>query len=94
MTCFSNSIDTPKIISSEHHFPETDQLAAHIPIERAAIELMIARYPMRINPYFLSLVRPLRAPVYDRPAGLYPRNRWKNHAGEKLPGERFSYPLN
>jgi lysine 2,3-aminomutase len=35
----------------------TDQLAAHLPVERAAIEQVIARYPMRINPYFLSLVQ-------------------------------------
>jgi hypothetical protein len=51
---------------SNNSFPDTDwqtllagslrsaeQLAAHLPVARAAIEQVIARYPMRINPYFL-----------------------------------------
>jgi lysine 2,3-aminomutase len=56
--------------ASNKRFPDTDwqtllagslrsadELAAHLPVARAAIEQVIARYPMRINPYFLSLVQ-------------------------------------
>jgi len=53
----------PPVITPANGFPETDwqtllansltsadQLAAHLTIDRDAIERVIARYPMRINP--------------------------------------------
>ena len=61
---------------SNNSFPDTDwqtlmagslrsadQLAAHLPVERAAIEPVVARYPMCINPYFLSLVQRYGQPL-------------------------------
>lgn len=62
--------DTVPVITPAAGFPETgwqtllagsitsaDQLAALLPIDRIAIEQVIARYPMRFNPYTLALIR-------------------------------------
>jgi len=60
----------PSASTSADGFPESDwqtllansltsadQLTAHLSVDRAAIEGVIARYPMRINPYTLALIR-------------------------------------
>jgi hypothetical protein len=40
--------DWQTLLAGSLHSP--DQLAAHLPVARAAIEQVVARYPMRINP--------------------------------------------
>jgi lysine 2,3-aminomutase len=62
--------NTPPAIASADDFRNTgwqallansltsaDQLAAHLPVDREALEQVIARYPMRINPYALAQIR-------------------------------------
>ncbi len=66
----AKQIDTPPAIASADGFQKTgwqallansltsaDQLAAHLPVDREALERVIARYPMRINPYALAQIR-------------------------------------
>ncbi len=40
------------------------QLAAKLPVSGEAIDLVIRRYPMRINPYFLALIRSPGDPLW------------------------------
>lgn len=41
-----------------------DQLAQALPVDRAETEEVSARYPLRINPYYLSLIRYPQDPIW------------------------------
>ncbi len=41
-----------------------DQLARVLPVDRAEAEEVSARYPLRVNPYYLSLIRYPRDPIW------------------------------
>ena len=41
-----------------------EALSKHLPVDAAAIERVIRQYPMRINPYFLSVIKAGGAPLW------------------------------
>jgi len=41
-----------------------DQLSRHFPVEREQVQAVLERYPMRINPYYLSLIRQPHDPIW------------------------------
>lgn len=43
-----------------------DQLAGYLPVDRDEISNVTARYPMRINPYYLSLIRKAGDPIWKQ----------------------------
>ena len=62
----------------------TEALTRHLPVDRDAIDRVIARYPMRINPYYLALVRQHGEPL---------RRQVVPDAEERRPGDRRPDPL-
>ncbi len=40
------------------------QLAQHVPVDRAALEAVVARYPLRITPHYLGLIREIGDPIW------------------------------
>jgi lysine 2,3-aminomutase len=51
-----------EILSASVCAPEA--LPAHVEVDRAAVREVSARYPMRINPYYLGLVQSKGDPIY------------------------------
>ena len=43
-----------------------DELAKHLPVEKKEALKVIERYPMRINPYYLSLIRKKDDPIWKQ----------------------------
>lgn len=72
----AQNFNIPPAIASANSFPETDwqtllansitsldQLASHLPVDREALARVTARYPLRIHPYTLALIRQHREPL-------------------------------
>ncbi len=53
-----------KLLSSA--ITTAEELSRHLPIDREKIEKVIARYPMRINSYYLSLIRHQGDPLWKQ----------------------------
>ena len=53
-----------KILSQSITIP--DSLPASFEIDRGSLQKVIARYPMRINPYYLSLIKKKDDPLYKQ----------------------------
>lgn len=50
--------------SLQHSLTSVAQLARHFPIERTALEAVVERYPLRITPYYLGLIREVGDPIW------------------------------
>ena len=50
--------------SLQHSLTSVAQLAQHFPIERAALEAVVERYPLRITPHYLGLIREVGDPIW------------------------------
>ncbi|MFH1992271.1 MAG: KamA family radical SAM protein [Pseudomonadota bacterium] len=42
------------------------QLARHLPVQQAQVQQVIEKYPLRINPYYLSLIRQPNDPIWEQ----------------------------
>ena len=66
----------------------SDDLAAHLPVDPARIEAVTRQYPMRINPYYLSLIRQELDPIWRQavpdPAELTDTQLPADGLGEEL----------
>ena len=58
---FTASADWRRLLSES--IASAADLQQHLPIDPAAIDPVIGRYPMRINPYYLSLISRTDDPV-------------------------------
>ncbi len=45
---------------------KAEEIAAHLPVDPSLIRKVIARYPMRINPYYLSLIKSGGAAIFKQ----------------------------
>lgn len=59
---FSGAGDWRAILSES--ITSADRLAGHLPVDPEVVERVIQKYPMRINPYFLSVIQSAGLPLW------------------------------